>query len=104
MAYLVTGPTTPPTGLAGSTGLSGTFSFTVTATDIIREMMLNCGAIGEGEVPTASEFRDCLRKLNMLAKQWMGTFDFAPGLKMWTRQRGNLFLSSTKHKYGLGPL
>lgn len=83
--------------------LSGTFSFTVTTSDIVREMMLNCGAIGEAEVPTAQEYTDCVRKLNMMVKQWMASLDFAPGLKMWTRQRGDLFLSSTKFQYGLGP-
>lgn len=83
--------------------LSNSFSFTVTATDIINEAMLNCGAIGEAESPTATEFNDCLRKLNMLVKQWMGKQDFAPGLKMWTRQRGDLFLSSSKGVYQLGP-
>lgn len=83
--------------------LSGTFSFTVTRDDIIRESMLNCGAIGESEVPTAQEVTDCARKLNMMVKQWMGTLDFAPGLKMWTRQRGDLFLSSTTGQYALGP-
>lgn len=83
--------------------LSNSFSFTVTATDVIREAMLNIGAIGEAEVPTAQEFIDCQRKLNMLIKQWMGTQDFAPGLKMWTRQRGDLFLSSSQGSYQLGP-
>lgn len=83
--------------------LSNSFSFSVTATDVIREAMLNVGAIGESEVPTAQEFNDCQRKLNMLIKQWMGTQDFAPGLKMWTRQRGDLFLSSTQGVYQLGP-
>lgn len=83
--------------------LSGTWSFTVTATDIVRESMLNVGAIGEAEIPTAQEYTDCLRKLNMLVKQWMGTQDFAPGLKMWTRQRCTLFLGFTKHQYQLGP-
>lgn len=82
---------------------SGTFSFTVSQSDIIREMMLNCGAIGEAEVPTAQEYNDCARKLNMLMKQWMGKQDFAPGLKMWTRQRGDLFLGYTKYQYQLGP-
>lgn len=83
--------------------LSGTFSFTVVLSDIVREAMLNCGAIGESEVPTAQEFTDCARKMNMLVKQWMGTLDFAPGLKMWSRQRGDLFLSSTRYQYALGP-
>ena len=83
--------------------LSNSFSFSVTATDVIRESMLNIGAIGENETPTAQEFNDCQRKLNMLTKQWMGKQDFAPGLKMWTRARGALFLSSSKGKYQLGP-
>lgn len=82
---------------------SGTWSFTVTRDDIIREAMLNVGAIGEAEVPTAQEVTDCARKLNMMVKQWMGSNDFAPGLKMWERQRADLFLSSTKGVYALGP-
>jgi hypothetical protein len=82
---------------------SGSFSFSVTQSDIVREMMLNVGAIGENEVPTPQEYADCARKLNMLVKQWQGKQDFAPGLKMWTRQRGDLFLGYTKHEYQLGP-
>lgn len=83
--------------------LSNSFSFSMTVTDAVQESMLNIGAIGPGEVPTATEFSDCLRKANMLAKQWMGKQDFAPGLKMWTRARGDLFLSQTKGQYQLGP-
>lgn len=82
--------------------LSNTFDFTVDRDDIIRMAMFNIGALGEGEVATAQEVSDCAFKLNMMAKQWMGTQDFAPGLKMWTRQRGDLFLSSSKSKYILG--
>lgn len=84
--------------------LSGSYSFSVVRDDIIREALLNVGALGEAEVPTAQEVTDCARKLNMMVKQWMGTQDFAPGLKMWTRQRGVLFLSSTQHKYLVGPI
>ena len=82
---------------------SGSFTFTVTQTDVIREGMLNVGAIGENEVPTAQESIDCARKLNMLVKQLAGRSDFAPGLKMWTRQRGALFLGYNQHVYMLGP-
>lgn len=82
---------------------SGTYTFTVTRDDIIRDSMLNIGKLGQVESPTAQETTDCARKLNMMAKQWMGKQDFAPGLKMWTRQRGDLFLSSSLYSYRLGP-
>lgn len=83
--------------------LTGTFNFSVTLTDVVREMMLNVGAIGEAEVPTAQEFNDCTRKLNMIIKQNRTKGNFANGMQMWTRQRGDLFLASTKHAYNLGP-
>lgn len=83
--------------------LSGTWAFTVSRDEIIREAMLDIGAIGENEIPTAQEVADCARKLNMIVKQWQGQFDFAPGLKMWTRQRADLFLGFTKFQYQLGP-
>lgn len=82
--------------------LSGSWSATVVRDDIIREAMLNVGAIGEAEVPTAQEVNDCARKLNMMTKSWMGFQDFAPGLKMWERQRGTLFLASNRGIYTLG--
>src|SRR5689334_21394732 len=82
---------------------SGVYSFSVTRDDIIREAMLNCGKLGENENPTAQEVVDCARKLNMMAKQWMGRQDFAPGLKMWTRRHGDLFLSNSTGTYNLGP-
>lgn len=82
---------------------SGTYSWLVTQQQIITQAMLDLGVLGEGEVPSAQEFSDCSFKLNNLIKQWMGKQDFAPGLKMWTRQRADLFLGNTKHQYQLGP-
>jgi hypothetical protein len=82
---------------------SGTYTFTVTRDDIIREAMLNVVQLGDNEVPSATENSDCARKLNMMVKQWMGTTDFAPGLKVWTRRHADLLLSSTKGSYNLGP-
>lgn len=83
--------------------LTGTFNFSVNLTQVVREMMLNVGAIGEAEVPTAQEFIDCTTKLNMIIKQNRTKGNFANGMQMWTRQRGDLFLASTKHEYNLGP-
>jgi len=88
---------------AGRLSTSGTYGFTVNAAQIINEAALNVGAIGEAEVLTSQEYSDILLKLNMLCKQWMGKQDFAPGLKMWTRKRGDLFLGYTQYQYQLGP-
>lgn len=80
---------------------SGTFNFSVTRDDIIREAMLNLALLEESEVPTAQEVTDCARKLNMIVKQLAGGMDKAPGFKMWQRQRGDLFLSPTQGIYTL---
>lgn len=82
---------------------SGTYSFTVTLTDVVRHIMLNLGAIGESEVPTAQEFFDVQFKINMMIKQWLAKKDFAPGLKVWTRQQADLYLGYSKFQYQLGP-
>lgn len=82
---------------------SGTYSFGVTKYDIVRQAMLNIGKLDPAEQPTASEMQDCTLVLNMLCKQWMGKTDFAPGLKVWTRKRGHLLLSSTTGVYTVGP-
>lgn len=82
---------------------SGTFSFSVSRDDIIREALLNIRKLDELEIPTPQETIDCARKLNMMCKQWQGTADFAPGLKTWTRRHGHLFLSNTTGQYTIGP-
>jgi len=82
---------------------SGTYAFTVTRDQIIRQAMLEIGRLDPDEVPTANETNDCAFKLNMIVKQWQGKGDFGPGLKVWTRKHGNLFLRSTTGKYTVGP-
>jgi hypothetical protein len=82
---------------------SGTYVFTVTMADIIREAMINIGKLGATDILSSQDYTDCGRKLNLMAKQWMGKTDFAPGLKVWTRQHCDLFLSSTQFQYALGP-
>lgn len=82
---------------------SGTYTYTVTRDTLVRNAMLTIGKIGGTEVPTPQELTDCSVFLNMLVRQWMGRQDFAPGLKMWSRYRGDLLLSSTKGVYTLSP-
>lgn len=82
---------------------SGTYTFTVTRDDIVREGMLNIGKLGATDIIGPQDLTDCTRKLNLMVKQWMGKTDFAPGLKVWTRQHCDLFLSSTHFQYAIGP-
>jgi len=82
---------------------SGSFSFTVNRDQTIRQSMLNIGKLDELENPTAQDITDCNLMLNMLIKQWMGRTDFAPGLKVYKRKWGYLFLNNATNKYTVGP-
>lgn len=82
---------------------SGTYSFTVTRDDIIRQALLNIKKLGEYETPTAGQTTDCARVLNMIVKQWQAKQDFANGLKMWTRRHSTLFLGAAQFQYNAGP-
>src|ERR1019366_8742860 len=72
---------------------SGSYSFTVNRDQILRMAALNLCKLDELEQLSPQETIDMSMFLNMLVKQWQGKADFAPGLKMFTRRRGHLFLS-----------
>jgi hypothetical protein len=82
---------------------SGTVTFSVQRDQIITDAMFDAGALGVGEAINDNDLQFCARRLNMLVKQWQGRQDFAPGLKMWSRKRGNLFLSGSSGQYTVGP-
>lgn len=78
---------------------SGTTTYSVTELDIYKDALGNLGMAPPGEEIGGDELLICRRKLNMLVKQWVGQADFAPGLKMWTRRRGYIFLQSDQIEY-----
>lgn len=80
---------------------SGVYASTINSVGIVRQSMLNIGELDEDEDPTPRQYNDCLALLNMMVSQWMAKADFAPGLKVWTRKRGNVFLSTTTNQYQL---
>lgn len=80
---------------------SGTYAVSVNSVGIIRQAMLNIGELDEDEDPSPRQYQDSLAVLNMMVSQWMGKTDFAPGLKVWTRKRGNVFLSTAANSYQL---
>lgn len=82
---------------------SGTVTYSVTEADIIKDALIEIGHLDPDETPSANDIVTARRKLNLIVKQWTSQLDFAPGLKMWTRRTGYLFLQADQTKYSLGP-
>jgi hypothetical protein len=82
---------------------SGVTTYSLTETDVISDALQSIGAYAAGETIGADDYALARRKLNMIVKQWMGSSDFAPGLKLWSRKRGYLFLQTGQAVYTLGP-
>lgn len=82
---------------------SGSNDFSVSRDDILTDALENLGVLQEGQSINASQTTQMARKLNMIVKQWQGASDFAPGLKMWSRKRGYIFLQKNQGSYTLGP-
>lgn len=75
----------------------------MTAANVIQDAYENLGILAPGVSPSSAQSTRALRTLNLLAKQWQGNSDFAPGLKVWTRQRVTLFLAVGQQSYLVGP-
>jgi hypothetical protein len=82
---------------------SGTVTYSVTEAEIIKDALIEIGYLDPTETPTADDIVTARRKLNLIVKQWTSQLDFAPGLKMWTRRTGYLFLQEDQTKYSIGP-
>lgn len=82
---------------------SGVYTYSVTANDIITSSFEDIGVIASGQTPDAADVTVALRTLNLLAKQWQGTSDKFPGLKIWTRKRVAMFFASSQILYSIGP-
>ena len=82
---------------------SGSYSFGVSRDDIFRQALLNIGKLDAYENPDSQQVQDLSILLNMMVKQWMGKADFAPGLKMWSRKHGHMFLQNNTGQYAIGP-
>lgn len=82
---------------------SGSVNFTVTRNEIINEAALEIGVKKLSQAIGGGLQLHIERSLNLMVKQWQGTADFAPGLKVWSRRRATVFLQSNQHQYALGP-
>jgi hypothetical protein len=82
---------------------SGSFNFSVTRNEVIEEGYKAARILGQDQTMNARDITDGAMALNLLVKQWQGRSDFAPGLKVWSRQRITLFLAKGQQRYVIGP-
>jgi hypothetical protein len=82
---------------------SGSWDYSVTAANVIQAAYEDLGVIEPGATVASTDSAMALTRLNLLVKQWQGQTDFAPGLKVWTRQRIALFLEYGQQEYLVGP-
>ena len=77
---------------------SGTVTFNLDRDEIIKDALVDIGAIASEDTPPAAIVNHASRKLNMLLKAWQ-----ADGLQLWLNKEVVLFLDGTKQYYKLGP-
>lgn len=82
---------------------SGSWDYSLTATQLVNIAMENIGVLAAGETLSAEDQDFGMKRLNLLVKQWQGQSDMAPGMKLHTRQRVTLFLAKGQQTYTIGP-
>ena len=82
---------------------SGSFDYSLTAANIIDMAVENLGVLASGGTIVAADQTLALRRLNVIAKQYQGRSDGAPGMKIHTRQRVTLVLAKGQSSYLIGP-
>ena len=82
---------------------SNSYDFGRTAAQVIQSALENLTVISSGGTVSSSDSTMMLARLNMIAKQYQGTADGSPGLKIHTRQRVTLFPQKGQQMYLVGP-
>ncbi len=76
---------------------SGTYTFNPAVYFIVKDALINCGAIDENEEPGAHLYQSGLFKLNSMVKSLEAT-----GLHVWAEQEEILFLQPLQARYVIG--
>lgn len=82
---------------------SNSWDFSLTATQLIQVAFEDLGVVSPGVAPSTAQATMALTRLGLIAKQFQGNIDGAPGVKVHTRQRINLFLAKGQQQYSIGP-
>jgi len=75
---------------------SGTSNYSTTRDSLIKAALRACGAIAQGETPTADQYTEASEALNFIAKAFM-----ADGMPLWAMKQYSVPLTSTS-TYNIG--
>lgn len=78
--------------------LSGTYTFSICANDLIAHSLRAIKVLASGETATADQVEDARISLNMIMKEWQ-----AKGRFLWTTEDISLFLAYQTASYLIGP-
>jgi hypothetical protein len=81
--------------------LSNSFIFTDTTSSIINDAAMFTGKLAIGDTLEPEEYNLALRELNRMSKGLMLKNDRSPGMKLWLRRTGFLFLNASTGQYNL---
>jgi hypothetical protein len=78
---------------------SGTTNYTVQRNDIITRALRICGAVGQGETPTANAITEGATALNALVKEYQ-----TDGMPLWkiTQMTGITYTATNSYQVGIG--
>lgn len=82
---------------------SGSYNYSVTAANIITAALESIGVLAAGATTATADSDTALRRLNFIAKQYQGTADGSPGMKVHLRKRVFLFPQKGQQEYLIGP-
>lgn len=81
---------------------SGSYDYLLTAANVITAAYENLGVVAAGGTVASADSTTALTRLNLIAKQYSGTADGSPGMKVHTRQRVTLALAKGQQTYLIG--
>jgi len=76
---------------------SGSVNFNLNRDELIKDALIEIGAIAQEDTPSSAIVNHAARKLNMMLKAWQ-----ADGLHLWKNKEITLFLDKTKSSYNMG--
>lgn len=82
---------------------SSSWDFGLTSAGVAAVAFENLGVLAAGGTVGSNDLTTAQRRLNLIAKQYQGRSDGAPGLKIHTRQRVSLVVAKGQQSYLVGP-